>query len=93
LLPQFTRIVGQASSISIFAVLSFVSGHLLLEILLRTSPVMNGIWPFVQVKRFRGWLWSIVVLSFLAGIIGNLVANYIQNKIDHDLQEQPGASE
>lgn len=93
LLPQVKRIVGQISSISIFAVLSFVVGHLTLEMWFRNSAVMNGIWPFVQVKRFRGWLWSFVVLSFLAGIIGNLVANNIQNKIDKNRIEHSGVSE
>lgn len=92
-LPHVTRIVGRVFSISIFAVLIFVAGHLTLEMCYRNSPVMNGIWPFVQVKRFRSWLWSFVVLSFLAGIIGNLVANSIQTKIDTEKQEQSKASD
>ena len=92
-LPHVTRIVSRVFSISIFAVLSFVACHLTLETYYRNSPVMNGIWPFVQVKRFRSWLWSFVVLSFLAGIIGNLVANNIQTNIDTEKQEQSKESD
>jgi hypothetical protein len=93
LLPRVTQIIGQVMSISIFALLGFIAGHLTLEMWHKNSIVMNEIWPFVLVKRLRGWLWSFVVLSFLAGIIGNLVANDIQSTIDHNKQEQSETSE
>lgn len=89
LLPQFTRVVGQLPTILIFSVIAFIAGHLGLERWFRQTPVMHRLWPFERVKQFRQWLWSLVVLGFLLGVVGNLVANIIQKNIDGEQPATP----
>jgi hypothetical protein len=85
-LTEVVKIVGYIATVLIFAVLTFVLGHLSLEISCRKYPAMHNLWPFVQATRFRKWLWSLVVLGFMLGVIGNLVANIIQKNIDNEQQ-------
>lgn len=88
-LPQVTRIIGQVPAIVVFGILTFVAGHLALELCFRKYSAMHSLWPFEHVTRLRRWLWSLVVLGFILGVIGNLVANNIQKNLDSELQQRP----
>ena len=81
--PSFAMIIGTATTRALFAIIIFVLGHLLLEWWARGKQQMMQLWPFRQVSRFRGWLWTLVILSFVLGVIGNLVANRIQRNLDN----------
>lgn len=86
MLPQVTRLLTQTVMLIVFSIVVFIAGHLGLEMWFRKSGIMCSLWPFVQVKLFRKWLWSLVVLSFILGVVGNLVANNIQKNIDNEPQ-------
>jgi len=75
-------IIGDVLTKSLIVVLVFVVGHLLLEWVARGSIRMTQLWHYRQISRFRGWLWSFVVLSFVVGVVGNLYANQVQKKLD-----------
>lgn len=81
-IPIVPTVIGNYASIASFAILSFIAGHLLLEIIFRNKPAIHGLWPFVQAKRFRMWLWTLVVTGFMLGVIGNLYANRLQKNLD-----------
>ncbi|MGC2518278.1 MAG: hypothetical protein WA373_04130 [Burkholderiales bacterium] len=88
LLPDWARMVGSMPMKALAAIVFFVVGHLLLE--LGTSGIerMKRLWPFEQVRRFRVWLWGLVIIGFVVGVCGNLYANWIQKQID----QEPSAS-
>ena len=92
LFPAFGKIIGVQPLGWLLAVLVFVVGHLLLEIFSGRHPRMVQLWPFRQVIRFRKWLWTLVVLGFALGVVGNLYANQIQKQIDLELSA-PTSSE
>ena len=66
------------------AILVFVAGHLLLEWIASRNGRMAQLWPFEQIRKFRAWLWSLVIIGFALGVFGNLYANWIQKKIDQE---------
>ncbi|MFA6523165.1 MAG: hypothetical protein WCS85_02250 [Candidatus Peribacteraceae bacterium] len=72
----FTR----AMLTSTFAIVSFIIGHLGLERLINSNTRITQLWLFIHMRHFRKWLWSIAFLSFVLGVIGNLVANRIQTE-------------
>ncbi len=88
LLPDWARMIGSLPMKALAAVVFFVAGHLLLEWCTTGNVRMKRLWPFEQVRRFRTWLWGLVILGFVVGVGGNLYANWIQKKID----QEPGAS-
>jgi hypothetical protein len=82
LFPGSSTIIGTVEVRLLVAVLVFIVAHLLLELVIRRDKRISELWPFIQVTKFRKWLWGLVVLGFVLGIIGNLYANRIQKKLD-----------
>ena len=80
--PELNSLIGTGASWVLIAIIVFVSAHLGLELTFCRKEPMSQSWPFKQVRRFRGWLWSLVILGFVLGVVGNLVANRIQQKLD-----------
>lgn len=84
-IPQLSSLIGIVATRVLIGVVVFVLCHLCLELSAgrkgRKGP-MNQLWPFQQISKFRGWLWSLVILAFVLGVIGNLVANRIQQNLD-----------
>ena len=72
----------------LIAVFVFVIGHLIFEWLLKHNAVMTQLWPYRQVSRFRSWLWGFVILGFVGGVIGNLYANQVQEKLESNEHQQ-----
>jgi hypothetical protein len=60
------------------AVFTFISAHLILELLVRKNECLLRLWPFKQVKRFRKWLWGIAI-ALVIGVTTILVAESIQS--------------
>ena len=82
LFPDWTKFTGSILIKLLTAILVFVVGHLLLEWFASKDGRMARLWPFEQIRKFRGWLWGLVLISFVLGVFGNLYANWIQKKID-----------
>ena len=82
LFPDWAKLIGANPIRGLVAVLVFVVGHLLLECWARRNQRMARLWPLKQIRRFRKWMWALVVVGFVLGVIGNLYANRIQKQID-----------
>ena len=82
LFPDWTQMIGLIPIRALTAILVFVTGHLLLEWVASSDGRMARLWPFEQIRRFRVWLWGLVIVGFALGVAGNLYANWIQKKID-----------
>jgi len=82
LLPQFAKIIGKWPIRLLGGILIFVVGHLVLECCVKGKERMTKLWPFKQILKFRKRLWTIVILVFLVGVLGNLYANHIQKNLD-----------
>jgi hypothetical protein len=94
-LTAFANIVGLAPLVGLAALLVFLGGHLILEWRVPPGSTISRLWPFTQMRRFRKWLWTIVVLAFLLGVGGNIYANWIQHNLDagqHNLPPQPSGA-
>lgn len=89
-LPLLVSLIGMNFTRALIGIVAFVLLHLLLEWLVGRREPMKGLWPFQQISRFRGWLWSLVILGFVVGVFGNLVANWIQQNLDN--QKAPPSS-
>lgn len=81
-LPALAYMMGPTAAMGFVAVLSFIIGHSVLEWMVPRNHRMTQIWPFKQTRRFRRWLWTVVIAGFVVGLIGNLYANQIQKKLD-----------
>ena len=75
--PSLSDDLGFEVAFSATSVLAFIVTHLLLEWSLGRQQRYAGLWWFKQVKRFRRWLWGVVVISILTGIVAPLIANAI----------------
>jgi hypothetical protein len=84
LFPDWAKIIGSMPIKVLTAIFVFVAGHLLLEWVVSRDGRMTRLWPFEQIRRFRVWLWGLVIVSFALGVLGNLYANWIQKKIDQE---------
>jgi len=82
-------IIGLSSTRIAVGVLIFILCHVLLEIWASRNKTMAELRTFKQVMRFRKWLWSLVILAIIVGVIGNLVSNRIQKRLDHKEQSNP----
>jgi hypothetical protein len=80
--PQLASLIGKNSTRGFIGVVTFIVCHLALELSVGRKKSMSSLWPFQRVVRLRGWLWSLVILGFVLGVIGNLVANRIQQNLD-----------
>jgi len=82
-LPELVSLIGISATRWLAGVVVFILLHLLLELSVGRKESMKDLWPFQQVSRFRGWLWTLVILGFVLGVVGNLVANRIQQNLDN----------
>lgn len=85
-LPQVTSILGVLPMAAVGAIPAFVISHSFLEVWAKRQPRISKLGPLRQIRRFRKWLWTLVVLSFGLGVVGNLVANRIQKNLDQERQ-------
>lgn len=76
---------GRIAVVWIVAVPVFILGHFLLEFKERKCEDLVKLWVFQQIVRFRGWLWGIVIIGFIGGIIGNLIASKIDRNIEKEV--------
>jgi len=90
LFPSWAKIISTTPTRVLMAVLVFVASHLLFEWWAGGKSRVVQLWPFRQVRRFRRWLWTLVFLGFVLGVIGNLAANQIQKNLDQ--RQQPNTS-
>jgi hypothetical protein len=81
-LPKLVSLLGIIETRCLCAIFSFVLLHLLLEWAVGRKDLMKELWPFQQVSRLRRWLWTLGILGFGLGIVGNLVANRVQQRLD-----------
>jgi hypothetical protein len=92
--PDFLRdlvsLIGISATRWLCAVVAFILLHLFLEWAVGRKDSMRELWPFQLVSRFRRWLWTFVILGFVLGVVGNLVANRIQQNFDN--QKAPPAN-
>lgn len=88
LLPKVADVVGIVPMKGLSAVIIFVIGHLLLELSVGDNPRMSTLWPFKQTKRFRSWLWTIVVVGSISGVVINIYSNGVQKKLDERAQQK-----
>src|SRR5208283_1870214 len=77
-MTQLCSWVGIFATRALIGVVVFILAHLCFELSAGRKEPMKNLWPFQQISRFRGWLWSLVILGFVLGVVGNLVANRIQ---------------
>jgi len=82
-LPELVSLIGIRATRWLAGVVAFILLHLLLELSVGRKESMKDLWPFQQVSRLRGWLWTLVILGFVLGVVGNLVANRIQQNLDN----------
>lgn len=75
--PSLSDDLGFGVAFSATSVLAFIVTHLLLEWSLGRHQRYADLWWFKQVKRFRRWLWGVVVISILTSIVAPLIANAI----------------
>ena len=87
--PQLNSLIGISATRTLIGVVVFILCHLGLEFSVCRKEPMSALWAFKQVSRFRGWLWSLVILGFVLGVVGNLVANLIQQNLDSQKAQPP----
>ena len=87
--PWYAKIFGKIPTSGLVAIILFMFGHLILEFSIGRRPAISSLWPFRQVKRFSGFLWTVVILGFCIGVGGNIYANRIQKNIDAETTVQP----
>ncbi len=85
---QTTKVLGLWPCRFLSGVIVFVMLHLVLELVFSKHRHMPSLWPFQTVKRFRVWLWGVVVLGFIGGVAGNIYSNDVQK--NRDVQDQQG---
>ncbi|HPG61401.1 MAG TPA: hypothetical protein PK586_05295 [Casimicrobium sp.] len=91
LFPWYAKILGSLPTSGLIAIITFVLGHLALELSICRRPAISKLWPFLQVKRFSRILWAIVILGFFVGVVGNIFANWIQKNLDAETNSPPAA--
>ena len=89
LLPDWAKMIGSMPMKILAASVVFVAGHFLLEWSNALNGRMRELWPFVQVRKFRVWLWGLVILGFLIGVSSGLYVNWIQKHIDQEIAVAP----
>jgi len=90
--PQLVSLIGICAVRALIGVVLFIVGHLALEVVVCRREPMSSLWPVRQVTRFRKWLWTLVILGFVLGVVGNLVANRIQQSLDNQKAQAPTPS-
>lgn len=82
LFPWYAKVLGSVPARGLAGIVSFILGHLILELTICRKPAIALLWPFCQVKRFRKFLWTVVFLGFFVGVGGNIYASWIQKNIE-----------
>lgn len=82
LFPWYAKILGSVPARGLAAIIAFVLGHLILELLICRKPAFALLWPFRQVKRFSRVLWAVVLIGFFGGVGSNIYASWIQKNIE-----------
>ena len=93
LFPWYAKMLGSIPTRGFAAILTFVLGHLILELSICRRPAFALLWPLRQVKRFSRVLWAVVILGFGVGVGGNLYANWIQKNMDAEKPNSPAEEE
>jgi hypothetical protein len=81
-------ILGRPVVVGFISVVAFILGHLLLEIKERKCEYLAKFWPFQQVTRLRAWLWGVVIISFVGGVVGNLYASRIERNLNEPIPNE-----
>ncbi len=81
-LTNLAFLFGRNKIAILSGVLTFIALHLVLEKTIGRKESMKGLWPFRRISALRAWLWSFVITGFVAGVIGNLIANDVQQQRD-----------
>jgi cation transport ATPase len=84
---QLSSWIGIVATRALIGIVVFILSHLCFELSAGRKEPMKHLWLVQQISKFRSWLWSIVILGFVLGVVGNLVANQIQK--NHDNQKPP----
>lgn len=87
LVPRVANIIGIIPTKALSAVIVFVTGHLLLELWVGGNSRMSRLWPFKQIKKFRKWLWTMVILGSVFGVSINIYSNVVQKNLDQSMQQ------
>lgn len=89
LFPWYAKILGALPTSGFIAIITFVLGHLVLELSVCRRPAIQMLWPFRHIKRFSRALWAIVGISFCVGVGGNLYATWIQKNLEAEMNGPP----
>jgi len=81
-IPALSNTLGQLPLRTLVALVAFIGGHRAFESRVTPGSAVSRLWLFRQVKRFRKWLWTGVILAFLSGVAGSMYANQIQRSLD-----------
>jgi hypothetical protein len=88
LVPGIASIAGQSLFKIFTGVIVFIIGHLFLEVWAsRKSQMMEKLLPFKLTRKFRKWLWGVVVFGLVSGVSINLYSSDIQKKLDDRMQK------
>jgi hypothetical protein len=60
--PVYVEVLGLIPTLVVVAIPGFVACHLVVEWTVGRKPAVATLWPFRQVRRFRGWLWGLSAL-------------------------------
>lgn len=93
LLPDVVRILDLLPVQLLIGLVVFVTAHLVLELLVRRNAHIQSLWPFQQMKKFRGRLWGVVFLGFIAGVAVNIYSNRVQKNWDQQQQNVPSGEQ
>jgi hypothetical protein len=92
-LDSLNQLLGRPVIVTLLSICCFILSHLVLEFKLRKCSELADFWPFEQISRLRRWLWGFIILSFVAGIIGNLYASRIGDKLKEQEKSPTGETE
>lgn len=98
MLPDSIGTIVRVAACIVVGVCIFILGHLVLEVAVRRRRGrMNQLWPFVQITRFRKWLWGLII-TLMLGVAVSVIVQDLQvgktstNVNEHSLEgEHPDA--
>ena len=80
--PLIESALGTIPAYLLSTAVCFVLVHLVVELAFGKNERIVGLSAFQLVKRFRGFLWLVVILGIIFPIITGLITNSIQKKMD-----------
>ena len=75
---------GRSVLAGLISIIVFIFGHRLLEIKERKRDGLAEFWLFQHISKLRRWLWGIVIIGFVGGIVENLVASRIEKSFEQE---------